>query len=201
VVAETSVSAPSDAQPCVILGRMRRWLLVVSLTLAFVHERHVLAQATLIPPHNRADQKDAPPRPGADTAETLARQLFAAIVADDPGAAAALFFPRSAFLEVKDIVDPGRYYDQLYKRFHKDVHALHARLPDLTHARFDHFELSKRGAFMRVHEEGNRLPYWAARHSQLFYKSGNQLHSFEVRVLITWDDRWYLIHLDEFRAA
>ncbi|MET0390897.1 MAG: hypothetical protein ABW321_33295 [Polyangiales bacterium] len=153
-----------------------------------------------VPPHNRADQKQAPPRPAATSAEQAAEQLFGAIVRDDVEAAAPLFFPRAAFLLVKDIVDPGRYYDQLYKRFGTDIHALHARLPGLADARFERFELSNRGGFVRVHEEGNKLPYWAARHNTLYYRSGTTQHQFELRVMITWDDRWYVIHLDMFHT-
>jgi len=156
-------------------------------------------QAPPIPEHNRADLKTAPPRPDATTAEAAAQTLFAAIVKDDPARAAEVFFPRPAFLLVKDIADPGRYWDQLYKRFGADIHALHRRLSGLADVRFERFELSRRGGFMRVHEEGNRLPYWAARHNMLYYRSAGQLLHFEVRVMITWDDRWYVIHLNEFR--
>lgn len=151
-----------------------------------------------IPPENRASLTQPPERPSAESADALARALFDAIVADDPTRAAELFFPRPAFLQIKDIADPGRYYDQLYKRFFSDVHALHARLAGLPDVHFERFELSKRGGFIQVHEEANRLPYWAARHNVLHYRSGSRALSFEVRVLITWGNRWYLIHLNEF---
>jgi hypothetical protein len=178
-------------------------LLFVALCLGFVLTAHggaqeVATQRAPIPPENRANLTQAPPRPSAESAEALARTLFDAIVADDPARAAEVFFPRPAFLHVKDIADPGRYYDQLYKRFFSDVHALHARLAGLPDVRFERFELSKRGGFIQVHEEANRLPYWAARHNVLHYRSGSRALSFEVRVLITWGNRWYLIHLNEF---
>jgi len=177
--------------------------IAVAVCMGFVLTAHgrtpgARAQPAPIPAENRADLTQPPARPSADSAEALARTLFAAIVADDPALAAEAFFPRPAFLQVKDIADPGRYYDQLYKRFFSDVHALHARLAGLPDVRFERFELAKRGGFVKVHEEGNRLPYWAARHNVLHYKSGDRALSFEVRVLITWGDRWYLIHLNEF---
>src|SRR5262245_31393503 len=112
-----------------------------------------VAQDVPIPPENRANLTQPPPRPGAESADALARTLFDAIVADDPARAADVFFPRPAFLKVKDIADPGRYYDQLYKRFFSDVHALHARLAGLPDVRFERFELAKRGGFVKVHEE------------------------------------------------
>jgi hypothetical protein len=154
--------------------------------------------AAAVPAHNRAEQRVPPPRPDASSAERRAKLLFDAIVRDDPALAQGVFFPRDAFLLVKDIRDPGRNFDQLHARFIADIHALHRTLPGLADARFDRFELARRGAFMRVHEEGNRLPYWASRHSVLHYTSRGEAHQLEVRVLITWDDQWYVIHLSEF---
>jgi hypothetical protein len=64
---------------------------------------------------------------------------------------------------------------------------------------FDHFELARRGGFVAVNQEANRLPYWASRHSFIYYRVGRSLRRIEVRVLITWDDHWYVIHLNEFK--
>jgi hypothetical protein len=93
---------------------------------------------------------------------------------------------------------PERYYDRLRARFDRDVHTLHETTPDLKEARFERLELGSRGGWMKVGEEGNRLPYWAARHAWLHYRVGAEPRKLEVRVLITWGTRWYLIHLNEF---
>jgi hypothetical protein len=156
------------------------------------------AQTPTVPTHHRPDQREPPPRPDASSAERRAKQLFEAILHDDPKRAEGVFFPRAAFLLVKDIRDPDAYFDQLHARFARDIHALHKRLPGLAHAQFERFELVRRGGFVAVREEGNRLPYWASRHSVLHYTSEGARHQFEVRVLITWDDEWYVIHLNEF---
>jgi len=156
------------------------------------------ADGPKIPAHNRADEREPPPRPDASSAERRAKRLFEAIVHDDPTLADGVFFPRAAFLLVKDIRDPGAYFDQLHARFATDIHALHKRLPGLAQAQFERFELARRGGFVAVREEGNRLPYWASRHSVMHYTSRGEPHQFEVRVLITWDDEWYVIHLNEF---
>jgi hypothetical protein len=125
-----------------------------------------------------------------------AERLFEAILHDDPRRASDVFFPRDPFLQIKAIPNPGRYYDKLYARFERDVHALHKTLA--KDARFERFELSKRGGYVKPGEEGNHLPYWAARHCFLHYREGGQLKKLEVRVLITWQERWYVIHLNEF---
>ena len=131
-------------------------------------------------------------------AAAKAAKLFDAIVHDDPQRAADFFFPREAFLLVKAMDHPERYYDRLRRRFDADVHALHAATPDLARAQFDHLELVPRGGWVAVGDEGNRLPYWACRHAWLHYRVGEEARKIEVRVLITWDDRWYVIHLSEF---
>jgi len=155
--------------------------------------------ATPIPPENAADLTQAPARPKPENLQSKARSLFDAVVHDDPSRAKAFFFPRDAFLLVKDMPNPGRYYDRLYKRFERDIHALHQKLPELREATFDHLELVRRGGWVAVHEEGNRLPYWASRHSWLHYRVGEAHRKLEVRVLITWGNDWYVIHLSEFK--
>lgn len=153
----------------------------------------------VIPLHNRADQRTDPPKPSLGDFEQRVRALWEAIVTDQPQNAAPAFFPRDPFLLIKAIVQPGRYYDQLQKRFEKDIHVLHGRTRDLDRAVFDHFELARRGGFAKVGDEANRLPYWASRHSFIHYRVGGSLRRIEVRVVITWNDRWYVIHLNEFK--
>lgn len=144
------------------------------------------------------ERPDLARRPAAESAQDGARQLFDAIVHDDPARAKDFFFPREPFTKLKAIAKPERYWDKLHARFEADVHALHARLPELARAEFVRLELGRRGGYVLPGEEGNRLPYWAARHAFLHYRVGEQQRKFEVRVLITWQERWYVIHLSEF---
>jgi hypothetical protein len=137
------------------------------------------------------------PRPSADDAQAGARTLLHAIVKDDPALADAFFFPRDAFTRVKAIARPESYWDKLHKRFEQDIHTLHQRVP--ANAEFVRLELTARGGWVKPGEEGNKLPYWAARHAWLHYRSGAAQKKLEVRVLITWQQRWYVIHLNEFR--
>jgi hypothetical protein len=181
-----------------LLQRFARFIAVCGVALALVALPTLAEPALTVPAHNRPDQRVAPPRPPADEVTDKIRKLFQAIVHDDPALAAESFFPRAAFLLVKDIPNPGAYYDQLRKRYDSDIHALHASLPGIERASFERFELAQRGGFVFTHGEGNRLPYWASRHSLLHYLIDGHAAQLEVRVLITWDDRWYVIHLNEF---
>src|SRR5688572_6037604 len=92
-------------------------------------------------------------RPPVGDLDQRARLLFEAVVRDDPARAEPVFFPRAAFLQVKAMQNPGRYYDRLHARFAADIHALHESLPDLARAEFDHLELVKRGGFVKPKEE------------------------------------------------
>jgi hypothetical protein len=110
------------------------------------------------------------------------------------------FFPREAFLVLKGIEDAGGYHDRLLARYVEDIHALHASTPDLDRAEFLRLELARRGGWVGVSEEANRLPYWASRHSSIVFRVGEEERRLEVRVLITWGERWYITHLSEFRT-
>jgi hypothetical protein len=176
------------------------FLTMTALVLAMSIESHVRATSEpILPAHNRADQQSIPPRPQEGDLSEKIHKLWESIVRDDPELAAEVFFPKEAFLLVKAMADPGRYYDKLRKRFDRDIHDLHQRTADLDIAVFDRFELARRGGFVAVNQEGNRLPYWASRHSIIYYRVRQELRRLEVRVLITWDDRWYVIHLNEFK--
>jgi hypothetical protein len=145
-----------------------------------------------------AAEAPLPPRPNAQDADARVREVFDAIVHDDPARASEAFFPREPFLQVKSMANPGRYYDRLRKRFEQDIHTLHAARPGIEHATFERFEMSKRTSYVQPNEEGNRLGYWAARHSWLYYRLGEKVERIEVRVMITWAEHWYVIHLSEF---
>jgi len=140
----------------------------------------------------------APARPALGDLEPRLKLLFDAIVHDEPARAVDVFFPRDAFLQVKAMQNPGRYYDRLRARFEQDIHALHGSLGDLSQAQYERVELSRRGGLVQPGEEGNKLAYWASRHSYLVYRVGKQRKKLELRVLITWQERWYVIHLSEF---
>jgi hypothetical protein len=149
-------------------------------------------------PQNAPTLTEPPARPPLSGADERARRLFDAIVHDDPDRAMDFFFPSEAFDIVKAIPDPMAYYRRLLARYLQDIHDLHQSTPDLDRAQFVRLDLVRRGGWVAVREEGNRLPYWASRHSAIVYRVDDQERRLEVRVLITWGERWYVIHLSEF---
>lgn len=159
----------------------------------------VLAEVPVPPGNARARADDPPPRPpGGEVEQERARRLLAAIAADEPSLAQDFFFPKEAFRHVKGIADPDAYWDRLFARYEQDIHALHESLPGLEDAELVGLEIVRRGGWVAPGEEANALPYWVARHNRLRYRVGGEERTLEVRVLITWGDRWYITHLSEF---
>lgn len=179
-----------------IARRHARWLLCAALVVCAAWR----ASGTLAQQAASSTPAAPEPRPHDGDVHAKVKRLWDAIVQDDPALASDVFFPRDPFLSIKNIRDPGRYYDRLRKRFDQDIHTLHKETPDLQRAVFVRFQLAHRGGYVAVREEGNRLPYWASRHSRVFYRVDGELRSFEVRVLIAWSGAWYVIHLNEFHS-
>ena len=140
-----------------------------------------------------------PPLPPLADFNARAQVLFEAIVKDAPATAMALFLPREAFRKIKAVTAPDPLYDRLVRAYERDIHALHAGLPELNQAEFVRVDLSRRRSYVVPGEEANRLPYWAQRHSWLVYRVRQREQRIELRVMIAWEDRWYLTHLSEFR--
>lgn len=152
------------------------------------------ADSISVPPENRVTEHP-PPRPPVGDVLARAPMLFEAIVRDDPELARDFFFPRRPFSVLKGIADPDRYWLVLWRHYEQDIHALHGELNEVSSESYDRFELSRRGGWVQRREEANALPYWAARHSWIYYRVDGRERRFEVRTLINWGPRWYITHL------
>ena len=146
-----------------------------------------------IPDENDPRRASPPVRPQAGDTPDRAARLFAAIKADDPEAARDFFFPREPFRVLKGIADPDRYWNVLWRHYERDIHALHAELPE--DATFERFQMSRRGGWVERRQEANALPYWACRHSWIYYRAGERERRFEIRTMINWGPRWFITHL------
>ena len=172
---------------------------LICLVASLLAATTALADPPTVPAHNQARlSANPPPRPPVGDAEQKARRLFDAIKRDDAQSVADFFLPRPAFALIKAIANPDRRYDVLFRAYVEDIHELHVGQRDIARGTFARFELARRGGWTPVGEEGNRLPYYASRHSWLHYTVDGRPRSFEVRVMITWDDHWYITHLNEF---
>jgi hypothetical protein len=144
-----------------------------------------------------ADNKVAPTE-GAELQER-ARGLFDAIVKDDPEGAEAFWFPREPFIPLKDIKDPGKYWDQLHRTYRTDVHIVHKQRKSWDGAEFVSFEGWSKPKWVPPGDEANKIGYHRAFHGKLRYKAGGEDGEIDVHTIITWQGRWYITHLRKFK--
>jgi hypothetical protein len=149
------------------------------------------ASAHVVDPLN----KSKPPLT-SDSLNDAGKRLFEAIKADDPKIAADFFFPRDAFLPLKDIKNPGKYWDQLFRAYEHDIHDLnHKRGKEMANATFESFELGSAPTWVPPGDEANKIGYFRTFNSKLHYKADGKPSTLDVKVIISWDEHWYITHL------
>jgi hypothetical protein len=124
-----------------------------------------------------------------------ARHLFQAIVENQPALADDFFFPKEPFIPLKDVADPGRYFDQLIATYHRDVASLHAKRKDWSGAAFVSFELGTTPGWVAPGKEYNKIGYFRTFRGKLTYSIGDSTRDMSVTTIISWDGRWYVTHL------
>jgi hypothetical protein len=137
--------------------------------------------------------------PSSDDPAFSARteQLWSAIVADDPSLALGSFFPRSAYLQVKAIANPGAdYHNRLIAWFDLDIHAAHAFLgAGAAGARLTGISVpSSQAVWVLPGGEANRLPYYRVYGSRITFDEGGKSRSFGIFSFISWRGEWYVVH-------
>jgi hypothetical protein len=142
--------------------------------------------------------KAKPPLTSPDLDERAAH-LIDALVRDDPAVADDFFFPRAPFIPLKDVADPGRYFDQLLATYHRDIRSLHAERKDWTGATFVSFELGTPPTWVAPGKEYNKIGYFRTFGGKLRYRVGDKTKEIAVSTIISWDGRWYVTHLSPIR--
>jgi hypothetical protein len=152
------------------------------------------------PPHEVDMKNRAKPPLQSEELTARVRTLFEAIKADNPEIARDMFFPRGPFIPLKDIKNPGGYWDQLYRAYEQDIHQLHRkRARELEGAEFVSFELGTPPTWVKPGDEGNKIGYFRTFNGKLRYDSAGKQRTIELRVIISWDERWYITHLLPFK--
>ena len=131
--------------------------------------------------------------------QARAKQLFEAIVSDDPEKGESFWFPREPFLPLKDIKKPEKYWTQLHKTYAKDIHKLHKKRKSWDGAEFVRFDGWSKPKWVKPGDEANKIGYHRAFKGKLRYRIGDDEHAIEVRTIITWQGRWYITHLRKFK--
>lgn len=129
-------------------------------------------------------------------------QLWQAIVQDDPSLALPFFFPEAAYLQVKQISDPAKdYQNRLIRAYEEDIHTLHQQLgANAAKATFDGITVNEaNAAWIKPGVEYNKGSYWRVQYNKLNYTLGGKAQSFPVVSMISWRGQWYVVHLNSIR--
>jgi hypothetical protein len=141
----------------------------------------------------------AKPPMDSEELQARARGLFDAIVQNNPSLGEDFWFPKEPFLILKDIKDPGKYWDQLHRAYAKDIEKLHKKRASWEGAQFEKFEPGAPPKWVKPGDEGNKIGYFRTVKGNLVYKMEGKSHKIEVRVIISWQNRWYITHLGKFK--
>lgn len=145
-----------------------------------------------------ADNKVLPPETSKDL-QARAAALFEAIVKNEPALGDPFWFPEEPFIPLKDIKDPGKYWKTLHRTYAKDIAKLHRSRDSWDGARFIGFEMGSTPKWVKPGEEANKIGYYRSFRGKLRYEIGGETSSIEVRVMISWQGRWFITHLSKFK--
>jgi len=128
------------------------------------------------------------------------RALFQAIIDGSPAEARPLFFPETAYVQMKTglLSDPSSdYADRLLAFYGLDLGAYHDLLVSegggatLAQALVDPADAT----WIPPGACENLIGYWHLPGVRLVYQVGGVVHSFAVDSLISWRGTWYVVHL------
>jgi hypothetical protein len=159
------------------------------------------ATTTTVDPGTLPQTDDRPVASGARF-DAGVQGLWEAIRQDRPDLALPLFFPKSAYLQVKAISDPaGDYQQRLIANYQQDIHTLYAKLgAGAARAQLVGITVpDSQAVWVKPGEEYNKLSYWRVYGSTLQYRIDGQNGSFPVTSLISWRGQWYVVHLGQIR--
>jgi len=147
-------------------------------------------------------QTEDKPRAEGTVFDARVQALWEAIVNDDPDRAMPFFFPKTAYAQVKAIVNPESDWKyRLVAAYKRDIHAAHVKLGrQATEARFVAFDVpEERAKWVDPGEEGNKLGYFRVYGTKLRYEIDGQPRTLDVTSLISWRGEWYIVHLSSFK--
>lgn len=145
-----------------------------------------------------ADNKILPPL-ASEELTARAKQLFEAIVADDPAKGESFWFPKEPFIPLKDVKGPDKYWAQLHRTYANDIHALHKKRKSWEGATFVGFEVGSKPKWVPPGDEANKIGYYRSFRGKLKYELEGKTYTIEVHTIINWQNQWFITHLSKFK--
>ncbi len=133
----------------------------------------------------------------AFTAEMAA--LWQGIVQNSVTPALSVFFPRTAYVQLKTgVPDPSAdWQDRLVADYSLDIGAAHALLgPDATEATFVNVSVPEQdGHWIGPGVCANGIGYYEVPNARVIYQLEGVTRSFGIASMISWRGEWYVVHL------
>jgi hypothetical protein len=142
-------------------------------------------------------QLDTRPAIDANFNARLAR-YWTHVLAGGAGPADDFFFPRAAYLQLKELTNAAADFDgRLYHDYKNDVIADHKLVTSLgSGARVIGVDIPEGSVhWVPPGVEVNSIGYWQVSYPRLRYTVGGQEHSYAFSSMISWRGQWYVVHL------
>jgi hypothetical protein len=120
------------------------------------------------------------------------------VLAGGAGPADNFFFPRAAYLQLKELSNAAADFDgRLYHDYKNDVMADHQLVTSLgAGARVLGVDIPEASVhWVPPGVEVNRIGYWQVSYPRLRYVVSGQEHSYAFSSMISWRGQWYVVHL------
>jgi hypothetical protein len=158
------------------------------------------APASPPPDPGRLPQTTALPSDRTPRFRERMASLWRGVTGDSPALALPAFFPRAAYLQVKQIPNAAADYRQrLVGAFRLDIGAAHRLLgAGAARAKLLYVSVPKQWAWIPPGGCFNRIGYWHAPGARLVYRQQGEIRSFGIFSLISWRGEWYVVHLARY---
>jgi hypothetical protein len=124
--------------------------------------------------------------------------FWQAVTSGVPSKGLPAFFPESAYIQVKAILDPRHDWTvRLLDRYYGDIGAAHRLLgPNATSAQLVGVQVYAGTAhWVTPGTCKNRVGYFEVPNSRVVYQVNGQVRSFGITSMISWRGEWYIVHL------
>lgn len=128
-----------------------------------------------------------------------AKQLFEAIVHDDPARGESFWFPKEPFIPLKDVKGPDKYWNNLHATYARDIHALHRKRKSWDGATFVGFKVGSTPKWVPPGDEANKIGYYRSFRGKLTYRIDDKNSTIDVHTIISWQGEWFITHLSKFK--
>lgn len=172
--------------------RPRPWITIATAAVVLTS---LTATAGATAPGNLPQTNVEPSFVGPFTSQM--RLLWRAIQIDSPSLASTVFFPRSAYVQMKTGAIPnpsGDYSDRLVSFYDLDLAAYH-RLVTATSTLVKASVNPADAEWIPAGVCENKIGYWHVPGVRLVFRRGTKIESVAVASLISWRGVWYVVHL------